>query len=510
MSPIERGKGTTDSERYLAKLGDRTFLKLWSYPNLYIDKMVGGQGKELCDLLVVCGCHVLIFSDKTIKWPDGCEKDVAWKRWYKKAVKKSVDQVCGAARWIGEHPDRIFLDSRCQNKLPLQLPRASEIQLHGIVVARGAGHASQRHYKGGTGSLMITPDIRGDMHYVGKHIHPFAVGDVNPDGIFIHVLDDGSLDVVMRELDTISDLTGYLSKKETLVRSDQLIASEGEEDLVAYYMTHMDSKYEHGFTRPDGSPLRPKDAIAIEGVYSKLKTNRQYIAKKQADDISYLWDNLVETFTKHMLAGTTMVPEGEAFNLTEHEQAIRYMALAPRFDRRKYGEGIKGALEQGRGQNRFTRAFISAPHVPNSETGFFFMTLAVPDFKLDGGYSEYRIVRHGFLEVYALSFLHKYRHLKRIIGIATEPLPDKKNERRGSSEDLVFAESPEWTNELVKDLRQRQEALDVMKPGQYREYAQGGQEWPDVERDESTQPKMNRRQRRALAAKKRKNRKWGK
>jgi hypothetical protein len=36
--PIHRGRGATASERILADLGDRAFLRLWSYPNLFIDK----------------------------------------------------------------------------------------------------------------------------------------------------------------------------------------------------------------------------------------------------------------------------------------------------------------------------------------------------------------------------------------------------------------------------------------------------------------------------------------
>jgi hypothetical protein len=60
MSAIVPGEGTTESERYLAKLADRTFLNLWSFPNVFIDKRSGakGDGKELCALLVVCGDHV--------------------------------------------------------------------------------------------------------------------------------------------------------------------------------------------------------------------------------------------------------------------------------------------------------------------------------------------------------------------------------------------------------------------------------------------------------------------
>jgi hypothetical protein len=41
---VLRSLGTTLSERYLAKLADRSFLNLWSYPNTFIDKKTGGKG----------------------------------------------------------------------------------------------------------------------------------------------------------------------------------------------------------------------------------------------------------------------------------------------------------------------------------------------------------------------------------------------------------------------------------------------------------------------------------
>src|SRR5262245_49748663 len=120
MAEIKRGVGTTASERYLARLGDRTFLNLWSYPNVFIDKKVGGNGdgKELCDLLIVCGNDVLIFSDKTIAWPLGDNIETSWNRWFRRAVQNSVDQIRGAERWIDKFPDRIFVDRQCQQKLP--------------------------------------------------------------------------------------------------------------------------------------------------------------------------------------------------------------------------------------------------------------------------------------------------------------------------------------------------------------------------------------------------------
>jgi hypothetical protein len=51
---IKKGEGVTAAERYLKRLCERSFLSLWSYPGLFRDqKGPGGQGKELCDLLVV-------------------------------------------------------------------------------------------------------------------------------------------------------------------------------------------------------------------------------------------------------------------------------------------------------------------------------------------------------------------------------------------------------------------------------------------------------------------------
>ena len=125
MSAIKRASGTTTSECYLAKLAEDSFLDLWSYPNVYRDIPMGGghvMGKEVCDLLVVCGDHVLIFSDKAVAWPTRADTNTAWVRWYKHAIHKSAKQVRGAQRWIAQHPDRIFLDATCSRRLPLTLP----------------------------------------------------------------------------------------------------------------------------------------------------------------------------------------------------------------------------------------------------------------------------------------------------------------------------------------------------------------------------------------------------
>jgi hypothetical protein len=501
---IVRSEGGTPSERYLAKLADKSFLNLWCYPNVFIDKKRAGgkgDGKELCDLLVVCGDHVLVFSDKTVAFPEGEDKVLAWKRWSRRAIAKSVDQIRGAERWITHFPERIFIDRKCTQKLPIALPPPDRRKVHGIVVALGAGEASKRYFGGGIGSLAVTPDIKGAAHWEGDSVAPFLVGDVDPDGPFVHVLDDATLDIVLGELNTIIDLTAYLTKKEALIRSGRLISAGGEEDLVAYYMTHMNPEGEHDFTRPDGSPLGADDHITFDpGIHADMLQNVQYLAKKEADDISYLWDRLIEAFTNHMLAGTTLVPDGQSFDLSELEQGIRHMALVPRYLRRVMGEGIRDALEKGRAADRFTRAFLPGPTEANQETAFFFMTLDVPKFSLGGGYEQYRAVRRNMLETYALAFLQKNPQLKRVVGIATEP--PAKNGKAGASEDLLVVEDVVWSDCMLKDLAERKKVFNVMQEGNFTEYPVQGNEFPEVVRqaDPVRQTPMKREQQRRLKA----------
>lgn len=498
---IIKNKGTTPSERYLAKLANQTFLNLWCYPNAFNDKGLRtiGEGKELCDLLVVCGDDVLVFSDKSIAWPKA-EKALAWRRWYRRSVRKSADQILGAKRWIDLFPERIFLDRRCTQRMPIRLPDPARLRFYGIVVALGAGEACRHHFQQGSGSLMIRANLRGDDHDKAVQVEPFVIGDINPDGPFIHVLDDATLDVALRELDTVVDFTNYLRKKEAFVRGGRLMGAHGEEDLIAYYMTHMNDRKEHDFTKPDGSAWGPTDFVSIGEHYASLQTDPRYIAKKRADKNSYVWDKLIEAFTDHMIAGTTITPDGSQFALDEHgDDGVRHMAQVPRYVRRSLGQGILDAMGRGIGQHRFTRGFLPGPD-EDPETGFFFMTLAVPQIHLAGGYDQYRAVRRNMLETYAFAILEKNPLLKRVVGIAMEP-PAIAGAPVGGSEDLVLVEQPEWTEELRKNVEESKAAYKILQADTYAEYRIQYDEWPSIPRAEEPPERRSKRKRRREAGK---------
>ena len=97
MTRLEKSRGTTPTEKHLARLCECTFLRFWSYPNLYRDKGKG-KGKEICDVLVVFGRDIVIFSDKSCAYPDSGDEVKDWTRWFRRSVWKSAQQIFGAER----------------------------------------------------------------------------------------------------------------------------------------------------------------------------------------------------------------------------------------------------------------------------------------------------------------------------------------------------------------------------------------------------------------------------
>ena len=477
---VPKSEGVTETERYLARVAEKSFLNLWSYPSPFRDQQQSGRGdgKELCDLLVVCGRYIVIFSEKTITWPSG-NVTLAWCRWAKRAVRDAAKQAKGAERWITAFSDRIFLDRRCETPFPINLPSAEERTIHRVVVARGAAEACREHLPGSSGSLIVNPRIKGEHHWSGTAaaIEPFCVGDVDPAGSFVHVVNEASLEVMMRELDTIRDFTDYLEKKALFVRSGRLSRADGEENMIAYYAIRINERGEHDFV-PHGQPPDNSDApIEIDGThYKRMARDPRYLAKRQADEISYLWDRLIESFTTHMLDGTSVTLGEYKFNLRKSELGVRCMALERRFFRRSHGEAVRGALKRGMTTDIFFRMMMASSKQSERETAFFIITFRwVRDKFASDSYEEYRLARTNYAHIYARGILERYRHLKRVIGISREP----PGEEHGVSEDMVYAEQAEWTAEERAAIRRDCERWGILGD-RVRVRPWSGKEFPDL------------------------------
>src|SRR6266516_474320 len=141
--------GFTNEERFLNNLARKSFLRFWSWPNLFRDQRnrgCKGDGKELCDLVVVFGNDVLLFSDKKIKFNTAKPLNIAWARWAREAIGESVKQIFGAKRWLVNYQDRIFLNKECSERLPLELPKENQVTFHFIVVCHGCEEVAVEHH----------------------------------------------------------------------------------------------------------------------------------------------------------------------------------------------------------------------------------------------------------------------------------------------------------------------------------------------------------------------------
>lgn len=410
-----RQHGATESERYLTKLARRAFLTLWSYPNVYTDegrRGGNGDGKELCDLLVVFGDHVLLFSDKQCEFPEHADPKVAWSRWYRRAIERSAKQLAGAEAWIRRYPQRIFVDRQCRQRLPLDLANPERLKIHLIAVAKGSTKPAIAYWnawgEGSTGSLVLNTQISGKEHSE----HPFNIGWPLPHRRMVHVFDEVVLDIILSELDTIADFVAYLSEKERHLTSgatDYYIL--GEEELLAFYLRSKNSKI-----AASRLPEAPQGALVVlgEGGWRKLIASRSYRDHSRRKRLSYLWDELIEFQTSHILAGSAYSLDGTQ-SISEMEVVLRAMAEEPREKRTQLSSVLHRARKIGRQGKRYTAAVMTSR---DESRVYVVMSLPKP---ADVEYEIYRQTRQYQLATYAEGCRLHHPTIREVVGIAFEP-----------------------------------------------------------------------------------------
>lgn len=403
--------GITPTEEYLVHLAKRTFLSLWSYPNLYTDqgRQDKGDGKELCDLLIVFGNNIIIFSDKSISFLDGQDVNLAWQRWYRKAIDKSVKQLVGAENWIKRYPERIFLDANCSHPFPIKLPSSDNLQIHLIAVANGSCKHAKSYWGGSSSdSLMIDTSIVGDNYKE----RPFSIGWPLSSKRFVHIFDENTLDLVLKELDTVYDFIDYLNKKERLFTTEGITCVvPGEEELLAMYLSNFDEhRNEHYF------PELPKDCVFVlrEGDWQKLIRSSSYKARLKANQVSYIWDNLIDFHSDYIVNGDAISIEGVNGD-DNNERLMRMMASETRLIRRALGEAFLVANKQKSKVKRFTRTLLSS-----TLKGRAYVVMSIRKPK-DMNLASYLALRRRDLILYADGCKLKNQFVSEVIGIVFEP-----------------------------------------------------------------------------------------
>jgi len=364
------------SEELVSKLCTKSFLSLWSYRN----PRGKDSGKELCDILVVCEPDVIIFSVKEINITNSGDMSINWSRWRKRAIEESCKQIYGAERWISNSTNVITKEG----KMGLLFPHVSCRRIHRVAIAIGS---------------------KGKV--------PIQFGDFGKG--FVHVFDEISLNIIMKELDTVSDFVKYLIDKESLYHSKvKTLFNGGEEYLLAMYL-HNGRTFHSNY-----------DLIVIDdNLWADFKKKREYHAKKEADKVSYVWDRLIEIFCNDFQKGNLEFGN----SLTEVEKVTRIMAREDRLCRRILGKTFMEFMELASQQKIRSR-------VTPSPSGILYVFLACPHGE-DRNYRVAELAARCFV-IRGLNPDHTT-----VIGIATEQYEIEK----GFSLDTVYLSKDTWTPE---------------------------------------------------------------
>lgn len=438
-----------ESEKLLENLCAKSFLSLWSHPNPYNDKGLPqrGEGKELCDLLVIFGHDILIFSDKSCVFPSTSDESLDWKRWHKKSISESYQQILGAERWLRKFPHRVFRDPKCTDSLHVYLPQEGELRFHRIAVALGAEERCREYFGGGSGSLPIHGGYPHETNDQDRHI--FSIGRDGTTEKFLHVFDEIALNFVLRELDTISDFVAYLNAKEKFFYDCGIIAT-GEEDLLAHYLLNMvDGR--HSFL-PKNADHATHPVIAIgEESYPALVNLPQYVESKRVNRRSYLWDSLIEHFVNYWRNNKL----AQNVTATDLDNALRIMASTNRVRRRKLSELVETAIfETKEGQVR--QLSLADEH----DHSLAYAVICVGHFP-GVPYDQYRQRRIFAMDLFARSMRYRLPNLRRVLAIGVEPYGSQ-----GSSEDLALITFDAWDEKMANDTKEQMDAFGLGAPAQ--------------------------------------------
>lgn len=442
--------GFTDGEAFLNALAKNTFLTFWSWPNLFRDQgdcCRGGVGKEICDLIVIFGNDIILFSDKRIGFSRDKESSVAWSRWARKAIASSHKQLLGAERWLRDYPDRIFLDQHCQSKLPLNLPDLRNARFHKIVVCHGMEDDLQKISD--EGSLIFDGTLTEKDGWMNGKASPFIVGRLAPER-FVHILTQSSAELILSEFDAIKDFLWYLRERTKLLTSPDLHRIRAESDIVQMY--YEGSENASGGRSIDPSIKRRNPAGFIDmGGMERLHLNPSLQSKKCADKIGCFWDQLIEAFAYHVLNGTSEHKKHWDFP-HEVEPTLRLLAQSSRFERRVLADAFLSFYKMTEPGIRGTRVIMNPE---DSDVGYLFLLL--PHVKCFATEVEYRETRCRMLEDYCLMAKLKLPSIKSIIGIGAKTRENGEainNRFFSEGQDFLWCDLSEWTEVDRKNAEQ--------------------------------------------------------
>lgn len=403
LKPIIKETSVNNSERILARITEKTFFSLWSYPSLFRNV---DRGKELIDLTVFFNNTLILFSDKgQVIFQSDRPTDLAWKRWYRGAVKESAKQLHAAESFVRNYPTRIFLNQRCEDPFPFDISKP-DLQIHLICVTRGIGAAAKSYFDskapGSSGTLACYFPL--DEKEVLEA--PFFINDINPSKTFIHILDETSIDLLLNELATPSDFISYLQSKENAVRKLKLQWAGSEADILALYLGSTDI---NGY----GSIKNPREDFSVpfaidEFFWKSFRNSPSYALHYAQLKAGVGWGEILKTFSNCIISATV----GEAHDrpLLEHAKIVEMLASENMLSRAHLASSLFGKYGE---VPEFARSARLVQSLCYPDRMYVFLFFPWDEDYTD--YQEYRTERIACMQLYGLVAQYKYPKITELI-----------------------------------------------------------------------------------------------
>jgi hypothetical protein len=171
--------------------------------------------------------------------------------------------------------------------------------------------------------------------------------------------------------------------------------------------------------------------------------NPQYIQKKQLDEVSYIWDRIIEKFHADFKQGVLLHNPSRS----ELEKMFRTMAKENRFCRRMLSQHFKDIVDT-KVNNKQVIARALKPEIKHPVLYVYLV-------------GNYQRREHRQAELSNRCFVARYlnKDCRVVIGLATEPyVPNG-----GYSFDCFYLELPEWTDEHEKNAIEIQNRFGYFK-----------------------------------------------
>jgi hypothetical protein len=369
-----RLKGET-AEEFVHSLAKKSFLEDWCYLNPKLP-----DGKELCDLLIIFEDIAIIWQIKDLKVNEAGEYNNA-------KVEKNLRQLVGARRTLIEINQKIKLDNCRRGKEEIDTSEINKVFLISALLGEGEGFSA--FYE----------------EYRNNNIHTFT---------------RCFSEVILNELDTISDFTKYIEDKENFLSVNRsIVLLGGEEELLAHYLSN-----DRSFNGMNDANM----VLITEGSWNCFIKKPEYKKKNELNKISYCWDGIINR-----------AHEGTR----NYEIVARELARTTRFERRILSEmfidGWKAA------HNAEEDLFRRITTVKDITYCFLFMDDDEPRERRREMLGAICMVARGII-----------KENKKVIGIATE-----KNINPTCAYDFCLLFIPEWNEILEQKKKILQEKMGI-------------------------------------------------